>query len=500
MECENGQANLKTSEIKKGKGMVFKMSTNLQDSDTKVVQSKKDDSLSPKTAEDRTVGPLSYMFMWIGDGVNLGNMTLGASLIAAGVATLNMFQTFAAAIIAIGIISSIFALNDRLGYRTGIPYVIQLKMSFGSKGSIVSSLLRGIPAIVWYGFQSWIGGTAINEIAKIITGGAFDSIAICFVVLQVVQIGLSLHGFHAIKWVESLTSIVIMLALVYVFGLLIKDHSTVIAQKWIHSQGSWGLPFFAFIMVFMGNYAAIFLSAADYSRELKSGISDAKRGFLYFIPISIAYGFVLCIGAMLASATSIANPVKAFAIVVDNSYITIFVSAFIVMGAVATNMVANIIPPTYVISLITKLKYKVAVTITGLLALGSFPWVLVQDSSSKGLSMFILIYSAFLGPIVAILLIEYYVLRKQKVNIEELYKEDGSFAGYNPCAIIAMLLGAGAAFTKVELAWIIGVIVGGISYFLLMKYAFKGSRFKKGTIFEETLVSDKEDKEPELAN
>ena len=37
-----------------------------------------DESLNPKK-EGRTVGPIDYMFMWIGDGVNLGNMTLGAS-------------------------------------------------------------------------------------------------------------------------------------------------------------------------------------------------------------------------------------------------------------------------------------------------------------------------------------------------------------------------------------------------------------------------------------
>ncbi len=447
-----------------------------------------DESLIPKSASARTVGPIDYMFMWLGDGVNLGNMTLGASLVVAGVATLNIFQTFVAAIIAIGIISAVFTLNDRLGYRTGVPYVVQLRMSFGIKGSVISSLLRGIPAIIWYGFQSWIGGTALNEIAKIVTGGSFDNIFACFIVLQVVQIILSLYGFHAIKWVESVISTVIMLALLYVFIILLNSHSAVIAEKWVHAKGTWGLPFFAFIMMFMGNYAAIFLSAADYSRELKTGISNAKRGLLYFFPIVLAYGSVLCIGAMLASTTGISNPVKAFAIVVNNDYITLFVSAFIVMGAVAVNMVANIIPPTYVITLITKLKYKPAVTISGLLALGACPWVLVQDSSAEGLGLFILIYSAFLGPIVSILLLDFYVLREQKVNIADLYKEDGPFAGYNPCAIIAMLIGAGAAFMKVELAWIIGFVVAGICYYLLMKYTNQDSAFKKGTIFEEKKV------------
>lgn len=93
-----------------------------------------DESLYPTKLADRKVKPLDYMFMWIGDGVNLGNMTLGSSLVVAGIATMNIFQTFAAAIIAIGIISVVFSLNDRLGYRTGIPYVVQLRMSFGEKG------------------------------------------------------------------------------------------------------------------------------------------------------------------------------------------------------------------------------------------------------------------------------------------------------------------------------------------------------------------------------
>ena len=324
----------------------------------------------------------------------------------------------------------------------------------------------------------------MNEILKILSSGSFDNPYVCFAVMQVILIGLSLYGFHAIKWVESIISTVILLALLYVFVLLITEHSDVIVTKWVNAEGSWGLPFFAFIMMFMGNYAAIFLSAADYSRELRAGLSDVKRSLLYFLPIFIAYGFVLCVGAMLAAVTGISNPVKAFAIVVNNSYITVVVSAFIVMGAIGVNMVANIIPPTYVITLITKLKYKVAVTITGILAMFTCPWILVQDSSAKGLGYFILIYSAFLGPIVAILLVEYYILRKQKIDIPELYNHDGEFSGSNPCAIIAMLVGAAAAFVEVELAWIIGFVVGGIAYYLLMQHAYKDSKFKKGTIFE----------------
>ncbi|WP_246197474.1 NCS1 family transporter [Cytobacillus depressus] len=443
-----------------------------------------DESLHPKSDQDRTVKPRDYIFMWIGDGVNIGNMTLGASVIVAGVAKLNIYQTILAALLAIAIISTVFALNDRLGYKKGIPYVVQLRMSFGTKGTIISSLLRGIPAIVWYGIQSWIGGTALNEIAIIVTNGSFDNIFICFIALQLFQIVLSLFGFHAIKWVETVASVVFTIGLIYVFVILVSSYSTEIVQTWVQADGSWGLTFFMIIMVLLGNYAGIFVSAADYSRELKTGLSNKKRGALYFIPITIAYGFVIIIGAMLASATGVTNPAIALPMVIDNPYISVGVSAFIVITVIATNMVANVIPPTYVITLLTKLRYRVSVTITGLLALFAFPWLLIQESSATGLNMFVLIYSAFLGPVVAILVVEYYILRKQNVNITDLYNEEGPYAGYNPAGLTAMLIGAAAAFIEVDLSWIIGVVVAGIAYYLLSKYAFKGSSFKKGTIFE----------------
>lgn len=443
-----------------------------------------DESLHPKTDKERTVKPKDYIFMWIGDGVNIGNMTLGASVIVAGIATLNIFQTLLAALISIGIISTIFALNDRLGYKTGIPYVVQLRMAFGTKGTVISSLLRGVPAIVWYGIQSWIGGTALNEIAKIVTDGSFDNVFICFVILQAVQIVISLYGFHAIKWVETVASIIFIIGLIYVFIVLVTQYNTEIAQTWVQAKGSWGLPFFGMIMVFLGNYAGIFVSAADYSRELKTGLSNTKRGALYFVPITLSYGFVIVIGAMLASATGITNPAIALPVILDNDILAVAVSAFIVFTVIATNMVANVIPPTYVITLLTKLKYKTSAVLAGLLALCAFPWLLVQESSATGLNMFVLIYSAFLGPVIAILLVDYYIIRKQRVEIADLYNEKGPYAGFNPAGLLAMFIGAAAAFLEVDLAWIIGLVVAGISYYLLSKYAFKGSSFKKGTIFE----------------
>ena len=448
------------------------------------VKNTSDESLKPNGPEDRTLGMLGYMSLWVGDGVNMGNMTLGASVVVAGMAVLNVWQTIAAALIAIGIISTFFALNDKAGYKYGIPYVVHLKASFGKKGTLLSSLLRAVPAVIWYGVQSWIGGTALNEIAKILSSGAFDNVFVGFIGLLIVQILLSMKGFKSIKIVESVASVVLMGIVITVFVILIKDHSAAISTSWINAKGTWGIEFFAYVMVFLGNYAAIFLSAADYSRELKSGYTDKQRGLLYFVPIIIAYGSVIIVGAMLASATGFTNPALGLPALFNNVYMQLFISVFIVFGVIATNMVANIVTPAYVIQLFTKLNYKISVTITGLLAMASFPWLLVQDDNAKGLDTFVHVYSAFLGPLIAILLVDFYFMRKKRIDIKELCKEDGDFNGVNYAALLALGIGTAAAFLFVELAWLIGLIVAGIAYPILTKTMFKDSKFKKGTIFE----------------
>src|SRR5699024_5755244 len=133
---------------------------------------------------------------------------------------------------------------DRMGYRDGVPYVVQLRMSFGFKGTVISSLMRAIPAIIWYGIQSWIGGTALNEVIKILTSGLFDNVVVCFISLQAVHMLFFLFGLRASKWVERLASVVIMLALLYVSCILMTSYSREIADIRIHVEGTWLLPVF----------------------------------------------------------------------------------------------------------------------------------------------------------------------------------------------------------------------------------------------------------------
>ena len=94
-----------------------------------------------------------------------------------------------------------------------------------------------------------------------------------FLLFQVVQIILSVKGFHGIKWVENIGGVVIVSAMLYMLFVCVTQYWGVIGDKLISRKGSWGMPFIAAIIAFFGNSTTVMLNAGDYSREFKGRFS-----------------------------------------------------------------------------------------------------------------------------------------------------------------------------------------------------------------------------------
>ncbi|MGO2579229.1 MAG: cytosine permease, partial [Halomonas sp.] len=106
-------------------------------------------------------------------------------------------------------------------------------------------------------------------------------------------------------------------------------------------------------------------------------------------------------------------------------------------------------------------------------------WKLVQPGSAAGLQMFVQTYSAFLGPIFAILVVDYYIIRRRTLDISKLYDPEGPYKGVNAAALIATAIGIVAALSFSAISWYASLIPAGISYYLLMKYWAPCQRFSQ---------------------
>lgn len=222
-------------------------------------------SLNPILSEKRSMSWGYNTMLWLGGCISIGTLAQGSAQLEAG---LNLTQLFLAVTIGTLILVIGIALNDQFSYMTGAPYAVQLRSAFGTKGNIIPSLIRGVPAIVWYGFQTWLGGAAINNISIALFG--FDSIWLFFILFQVIQILLSIKGFQGAKWVGNIGGVVISLTMLYLFYLCITQYGNVVSVKLIDKSGIWGMPFIAAIIAFFGNSTPVMLNAGDYSREMKA--------------------------------------------------------------------------------------------------------------------------------------------------------------------------------------------------------------------------------------
>lgn len=429
------------------------------------------ESLTPQNI--RIMGKWSYLLAWFGGCVSIGTFAMGSSIVG----TLNLLQATMAIAIGCFVIGIALTLNGAAGYKYGIPFVVQARGAFGFAGTKFPGLVRAIPAIVWYGFQSWVGAGALNAVSASLFG--FESIVFWFVVFQFLQIALSTLGFQGIKWLENIGSVFILVSLVYMFFSVINKYGDEINANLVGIEGTWGLEFWGATMLFLGIYSTMMLNVSDYSRELETGMKRGPLTTLYAMSILPCTLFMGLIGLMVSGATGHADPIAVFSSAVDNKPLLIATLLFITFAQVTTNVLNNVVPPTYVLMDVFKIPFKLATIIVGVAAFFTFPWELVKDESAAGLQLFVQTYSAFLGPIFAVMVVDYYFVRKRTLNLEKYYDENGAYRGLNYAGFIASAVGAVIALYFSKVSWYASLLPAGLVYYVLMQYWGPCQRFKE---------------------
>ena len=161
------------------------------------------------------------------------------------------------------------------------------------------------------------------------------------------------------------------------------------------------------------------------------------------------------------------------------------VAAFAFFAAtIGINMVANFVPPAYDLANLipSKIDFRLGGLITAILGfiIGAF-WVSVI--SNIGMFPFVNTLGAILAPVYGIMIIDYYVIKKQRIDINELFsaKESGKYyydGGWNKKAFIAWVIAGIFSVATVwhpmlsglgGYAWIIGAAIGAILHYLMSR-------------------------------
>ena len=435
-----------------------------------------DPDLQP--TQKRIMGTLSYTASFMGGCVSIGTFSMGASLIG----VLTVTQAVIAMAIGCLVIAVALAIIGNCGHKYGIPFTVQLRSSFGTTGVKIPGVLRGLPAIVWFGFQSWVGAGAINSCFKMLFG--FDNLPVVYVLFTILQVALAIKGFEGIKWLENISCVFIIAILIYMLYVVNTQFSTEIGDVFSGIKGTWGMPFWAATTSFLGIYSTMIINASDYARNATDDIKPVKATSIYTIAILPVTLFMGLIGLLVTAATGNSDPVAVFSTTMDSKFLTIVTLLFIAFAQVTTNVLNNIVPPSYVLMESFHMKWSHATILVGILSICVMPWKLVTAESAAGLNLFTQFYSAFLGPIFAVMAVDYYILRKKKLDINDMYDKQGTFKGINWAAVIAIIFGSLCSLLVMQLSWYVSLIPTGVAYYLLMKVMPSSKPFCKGTIFD----------------
>lgn len=424
-----------------------------------LTQGSRRESLNPISNEKRMFGLSTYIMMWISSMVVIQIFMVGQSFLPP-VGSLNLFQAGVVTFVSALFLWVIFVLNSRPGLTYGIPFIVQARSAFGYNGARIASLIRVLPAVFWYGIGSWIGASATNFITDSIWG--YSNIWLYFILFQVIQTIIAYSGMNSIKWFDSILSFVVLGFLIYIVIQLIKFGGLNMENSWENNDGSWGMPFFAAITASVGVLITAAINNGDLSRYLENKPKNNRIG--HFFGIVPMFLIMMFIGILSAAATGIWDPIQAIVSVIPNPVVAVAMMIFIIVAQFTTNLTINIKPPALVIMEMFNLKWGTAVILVGILSIATFPWILV---SSSAFNTFIAFYSAFLGPLLGILLTDYYIVHKQNYRVEELYQRD---VKYNWLGIGSMFIGGIIGICFLSIAWMVSMPLSALLYWAGMKF------------------------------
>jgi cytosine/uracil/thiamine/allantoin permease len=256
-----------------------------------------------------------------------------------------------------------------------------------------------------------------------------------------------------------------------------------------NEKQSFGDKIWSYILwltIMLGFWATMSLSIADITRYAATQREQVAGQFLGLPGTMMLYSFV----AIFVTCAAIVNfddvlvgndapwdPVSLLA-KFDNPLVVVISQIFMIIATLSTNIAANVIAPANAFSnlLPKKISFRMGGIITGIIGIIICPWFLMDEISN------ILIFvSGLLGPVLGIMLSDYYWLRKKEMAIAELYKSEGAYSyagGINMAAMIALVAGVGIALIGYfvpaleplyKLSWFTGFAVSFFLYYFLMK-------------------------------
>jgi NCS1 family nucleobase:cation symporter-1 len=250
----------------------------------------------------------------------------------------------------------------------------------------------------------------------------------------------------------------------------------------------------------VGFWATLSLNIPDFSRFAVSQ-KDQTLGQIFGLPLTMflfaMLGVVMTAASPVIFGEVISDPVNLIA-KIDSPILGAFGLFIIFVATISTNAAANVLSPAndFQNAFPKKINFKRGVYLTGIIGILLMSWELLRKlgliQSSVSLesiySNWLLSYSSLLGPIAGIMIMDYFIIKKQNIHLIDIYKPDGVYPKVNRAGmmafIIPVLLTTACLLTESNLwiykyGWFVGSALGAIIYFFSSRHIFQRDTMKE---------------------
>ncbi|ALM92362.1 NCS1 family nucleobase:cation symporter-1 [Alteromonas stellipolaris] len=449
------------------------------------------EDLAPTKLSERTWGTGNIAALWVGMAVCVPTYTLG------GVLTtyfgLSVIEALFTILLANIVVLIPLTLNAFPGTKFGIPFPVVLRSSFGIVGSNIPCLIRGFVACGWFGIQTMFGGLAIHLFLSSISdgwaqlGGMGEVIG--FFAFGALNVFIVIKGSESIKWLETLAA---PLLLIVGAGLIWWASDKVSVTEVLATPASrpedagFFSYFFAGLTAMVGFWATLSLNIPDFSRYAKSQKAQVT-GQIIGLPLTMfmfaALGVLLTSASTTLVGETVSDPVTLIGHI-DSPFFVAIAMLLIIVATLSTNTAANVVSPTNDFQNIAPkyINHTRGVLLTGIVGVLLMSWELLKkagliesDVSVDSLySNWLLGYSSLLGPIAGIMIVDYFLIRKQELDVAALYTSSAAYPKVNWAGFVAFLIPVGITLLAItadvltwfySYGWFTGSISGAIIYY-----------------------------------
>jgi len=417
---------------------------------------------------------------------------LASGLIAGG---MNWWQAVGTILLGNLIVLAPMLLNAHAGTKYGIPFPVLVRASFGVKGANLPAVLRALVACGWFGIQTWIGGQAIHSMLKILWPAAGEGgvVWICFGAFWLLNMYVIWRGIETIRFLEGVGAPFMLgvglLLLWWITGKAGGLGPVLSAPGKFQNTADFFAFFIPSLTAMVGFWATVALNIPDFTRYARSQRAQAV-GQALGLPLAMTLYSFIGVAVTSASVVLFGEAIWDPVILIGrfNEPLIAFIALIaILVATLNTNVAANVVSPSNDFSNLNPrlISFRTGGLITGVVGIAMMPWKLLSDYNAY-IFGWLIGYSGLLGPIAGVMIADYFLVRKQVLNVEDLYRRGGEYEyanGLNWRAVLS--LGAGVSVALLGLAipplrwlydyaWFVGFAVSGAIYWVSMRGETRG--------------------------